>query len=108
MEGRVRRLLNRLFVVTTVDILDGSSFAAGERMHELVKVCAYYSYICIFKMQFGMLNVNTMGLFLVFVLNVLCLFFPFRYLYYSINFKYSLLVELRRSNLQFILLGISL
>lgn len=41
MEGGLRRTLNYVSVFPTDDIPDGSSIAAGERMHELVKVCSF-------------------------------------------------------------------
>lgn len=38
----LRKPLNDISVVSTEDIPEGSSFASGERMHELVKVCICY------------------------------------------------------------------
>lgn len=37
-------LLDNLFAFLTGDIPEGSSFTAGERMHELAKVCAFLFY----------------------------------------------------------------
>lgn len=52
MKGRVRRLLNDLSVLPTDGVPEGSSFAAGQIMHELVKVCAYFLYYS-FRVQYG-------------------------------------------------------
>ncbi|KAH1232134.1 Protein TRANSPARENT TESTA 9 [Glycine max] len=44
------------------DIPEGSSFAAGEKMHELVKVCTYSLPVIFFKVHYS-IHANTVGLF---------------------------------------------
>ena len=48
--------------VCTEDIPEGSSFAAGEKMHELVKVCTYSLPVIFFKVHYS-IHANTVGLF---------------------------------------------
>jgi hypothetical protein len=56
---RVNRPYYDIFIVPTDNTPKGSSFAAGERMQELVKVCSYltpqYTFF-LFQVQTGMKN----------------------------------------------------